>query len=423
MPNFPRTDLAVEAEAIHRRAAVTELPGVRAEETNRRGFSVTEVHVLAAAGENALCKPIGDYYTLALDPLLRREDDAFENAAQTLAELLRGVLPLMPDASVLVVGLGNRAITPDAVGPDAIDSVMVTRHLREQLPELEILEYEPMRAHCSFRIGGPARALVRPASAEETAAVCRIVRGGGAQPLLIGNGTNLLITDGDVDRIVVQMGERMADVARTDATHLRAGAGIPLARLAQAALGYGLAGLEFAHGIPGSLGGAVSMNAGAYGGEMKDVVVSTRYLDHDLNLCEAEGVAHDFGYRHSVFSDTDCVVLGSTLALTPGDPAEIRARMLDLSERRRRRQPLDLPSAGSTFKRPAGGYAAALIDAAGLKGYAGGGAQVSEKHAGFVVNRGGATFDDVLRLMDHIRSEVLRTSGVELEPEVKIIRG
>ena len=287
----------------------------------------------------------------------------------------------------------------------------IVRALREQLPELEILEYEPMRAHCSFRIGGPARALVRPASAEETAAVCRIVRDGGAQPLLIGNGTNLLITDGDVDRIVVQMGERMADVVCTDATHLRAGAGIPLARLAQAALGYGLAGLEFAHGIPGSLGGAVSMNAGAYGGEMKDIVVSTRYLDHDLNLCEAEGAAHDFGYRHSVFSDTDCVVLSSTLALTPGDPAEIRARMLDL------------PSAGSTFKRPAGGYAAALIDAAGLKGYAVGGAQVSEKHAGFVVNRGGATFDDVLRLMDHIRSEVLRTSGVELEPEVKIIRG
>ena len=142
----------------------------------------------------------------------------------------------------------------------------IVRALREQLPELEILEYEPMRAHCSFRIGGPARALVRPASAEETAAVCRIVRGGGAQPLLIGNGTNLLITDGDVDRIVVQMGERMADVARTDATHLRAGAGIPLARLAQAALGYGLAGLEFAHGIPGSLGGAVTMPIWAISG-------------------------------------------------------------------------------------------------------------------------------------------------------------
>ena len=158
MPNFPRTDLAVEAEAIHRSAAaVTELPGVRAEETNRRGFSVTEVHVLDAAGENALCKPIGDYYTLALDPLLRREDDAFENAAQTLAELLRGVLPLMPDASVLVVGLGNRAITPDAVGPDAIDSVMVTRHLREQLPE-HFGQFRPVAALAA----GAAQQLKKP---------------------------------------------------------------------------------------------------------------------------------------------------------------------------------------------------------------------------------------------------------------------
>ena len=148
-------------------------------------------------------------------------------------------------------------------------------------------------------------------------------------------------------------GTETYDVARTDATHLRAGAGIPLARLAQAALGYGLAGLEFAHGIPGSLGGAVSMNAGAYGGEMKDIVVSTRYLDHDLNLCEAVGAAHDFGYRHSVFSDTDCVVLGSTLALTPGDPAEIRARMLDLSERRASRSSCRARAARSSAPRGA----------------------------------------------------------------------
>ena len=156
---------------------------------------------------------------------------------------------------------------------------LIVRALRAQCPGLEILEHEPMRAHCSFRIGGPARALVRPVSAEETAAVCRIVREGGAQPLIIGNGTNLLITDGALERIVVQMGDNMAAVTQPDATHLSAGAGIPLARLAQAALSCGLAGLEFAHGIPGSLGGAVSMNAGAYGGEMKDVVVSTRYLD------------------------------------------------------------------------------------------------------------------------------------------------
>ena len=162
MPNFPRTDLAVEAEAIHRSAAaVTELPGVRAEETERRGFAVTEVHVLDVAGENALCKPIGDYYTLALDPLLRREDDAFENAAQTLAELLRGVLPLMPDASVLVVGLGNRAITPDAVGPDAIDSVMVTRHLREQLPE-HFGQFRSVAALAAGVLGIPVAAIGLP---------------------------------------------------------------------------------------------------------------------------------------------------------------------------------------------------------------------------------------------------------------------
>ena len=162
MPNFPRTDLAVEAEAIHRSAAaVTELPGVRAEETERRGFAVTEVHVLDVAGKNALCKPIGDYYTLALDPLLRREDDAFENAAQTLAELLRGVLPLMPDASVLVVGLGNRAITPDAVGPDAIDSVMVTRHLREQLPE-HFGQFRSVAALAAGVLGIPVAAIGLP---------------------------------------------------------------------------------------------------------------------------------------------------------------------------------------------------------------------------------------------------------------------
>lgn len=296
----------------------------------------------------------------------------------------------------------------------------IVRALRAQLPELEILEYEPMRAHCSFRIGGPARALVRPASAEETAAVCRIVREGGAQPLLIGNGTNLLVTDGEVHRIVVQMGERMADVTRADETHLCAGAGIPLARLAQAALGYGLAGLEFAHGIPGSLGGAVSMNAGAYGGEMKDVVVSTRYLDRELNLREAVGAEHAFGYRHSVFSDTDCVVLGSTLALTPDDPAAIQARMRDLSERRRSRQPLELPSAGSTFKRPEGCFVGQLVQEAGLRGYRVGGAQVSEKHTGFVVNAGGATAADVRRLIADVQERVRESAGVELVPEVRL---
>ena len=299
----------------------------------------------------------------------------------------------------------------------------VVRRLREQLPALTILENEPMRAHCSFRIGGPVRALAQPSSAEETAALCRILRSADVTPLIIGNGTNLLVTDAELNRIVIQMGDNMAEAGQTGPDTLQAGCGIPLARLAQTALACGLGGMEFAHGIPGSLGGSVSMNAGAYGGEMKDIVVTTQYLDESLEVREVHGAAHDFGYRHSRFSDTGAVILASTLRLTPGDPAAIRARMAELSEKRRASQPLELPSAGSTFKRPVGGYAAALIEQAGLKGYTVGGAQVSEKHAGFVVNRGGATFDDVLRLIDHIRAEVLRTSGIELETEVKIIRG
>lgn len=299
----------------------------------------------------------------------------------------------------------------------------IVRALREQLPELEILEYEPMRAHCSFRIGGPARALVRPASAEETAAVCRIVRDGGAQPLLIGNGTNLLITDGDVDRIVVQMGERMADVARTDATHLRAGAGIPLARLAQAALGYGLAGLEFAHGIPGTVGGGVCMNAGAYGGEMKQVLRSAAVLFPEEGIRTLSCEELNLSYRHSLLTEhPEAVVLYAEFELTPGDPEAIRAAMRELMAKRKASQPLEWPSAGSTFKRPEGHFAGTLIDQCGLKGLTVGGAQVSEKHAGFLINRGGATFADMAELIRQVQQRVLEETGVTLEPEVKIVK-
>ena len=294
--------------------------------------------------------------------------------------------------------------------------------IHAEIPELLILEHEPMSKHTSFRIGGPVRALVQPQSAEEVSAVCRLLRDAGVKPLILGNGTNLLVTDEPLNRVAVQFGERMSAIVPEGETGLRAECGVTLARLAGEAQRLGLAGLEFAHGIPGSLGGGVSMDAGAYGGELKDVVVSTRYLDEELNERECVGDEHDFAYRHSRFSDTDCVILESTVRLTPDDPDAIMERMMTLREKRRASQPLEMPSAGSTFKRPVGGYAAALIDQAGLKGYAIGGAQVSEKHAGFVINRGGATFDDVMRLIDHIRSEVLRTSGIELETEVKIIR-
>ncbi len=299
---------------------------------------------------------------------------------------------------------------------------LLVSELRKALPELLILENEPMSKHTSFRIGGPVRALVQPQSAEEVSAVCRLLRDAGVKPLILGNGTNLLVTDEPLNRVAVQFGERMSAIVPEGETGLRAECGVTLARLAGEAQRLGLAGLEFAHGIPGSLGGGVSMDAGAYGGELKDVVVSTRYLDEDLNLCECVGDEHDFAYRHSRFSDTDCVILESTVRLTPDDPEAIMERMMTLREKRRASQPLEMPSAGSTFKRPVGGYAAALIDQAGLKGYAIGGAQVSEKHGGFVINRGGATFDDVLRLIEHIRETVYRNSGITLETEVKIIR-
>ena len=299
---------------------------------------------------------------------------------------------------------------------------LIVSRLREALPALSILENEPMSKHTSFRIGGPVRAMVQPASIDETEAVCRVLREAGVQPLVIGNGTNLLVTDRPLDRIVLQFGERFAAFEDLGENRIRAQAGITLARFAGEAQRLGLAGLEFAHGIPGSLGGGVSMDAGAYGGELKDVVTETRYLNEALELCTAVGEEHDFRYRHSAFSDTDRIILDSTVTLTPDDPAAILERMMVLRARRSASQPLDMPSAGSTFKRPVGGYAAALIDQAGLKGFGIGGAQVSEKHGGFVINRGGATFDDVLRLIEHIREEVFKMSGITLETEVKIIR-
>lgn len=296
------------------------------------------------------------------------------------------------------------------------------RQIHDYLPDLKWAADEPMAKHTSFRIGGPAKRMAFPKTREQLVVLMGFLQDAGVKPLLIGNGTNLLVADKGLDTVVIDTSAELSHIELTDEGEIAADAGVSLTKLALFAWENGLTGLEFAHGIPGSLGGAVSMNAGAYGGEMKDVVVSTRYLDHDLNLCEAEGVAHDFGYRHSVFSDTDCVVLGSTLALTPGDPAEIRARMLDLSERRRSRQPLDLPSAGSTFKRPTGYYAGPLIEGCGLKGCRVGGAEVSSKHAGFVVNVGGATCADVLALIEKVQKTVYDAHGVMLEPEVKIIR-
>lgn len=294
--------------------------------------------------------------------------------------------------------------------------------IRAALPGLELFENEPMSAHCSFRIGGPARLMCCPGTAEEAAALLRLLHESGAPFELMGNGTNLLVPDEGLDKVVVRLGEAMSEAISLGDGHIRAGAGITLAKLAVFAANEGLSGLEFAHGIPGSLGGAVFMNAGAYGGEMKDVLESVEYADTDGVVRSVPASELGFSYRHSAFEGTKRLVTAATVRLAPKEPEEIKARMRQLMEKRRASQPLDVPSAGSTFKRPVGGYAAALIDEAGLKGFAIGGAQVSEKHAGFVVNRGGASFEDVIRLMEHIKKTVYDRSGIMLEPEVRILK-
>ena len=294
--------------------------------------------------------------------------------------------------------------------------------LRAAFPTLAVRENEPLARHCSFRIGGPAAVMLLPDSADGLAELCRWLRERGVKPFLLGNGTNMLFPDGGLDRIVVKTapGAGRIDV---DGTRVTAEAGATLAHTASEALAAGLTGFEFAHGIPGSVGGGVVMNAGAYGGELKDVVAVTEYLDESMQRRVLRGTEHDFAYRHSFFSDREAIVLRTVFSLTKGDPEAISARMRELADKRRNSQPLDMPSAGSTFKRPTGGFAAALIDEAGLKGFSVGGAQVSPKHAGFVVNTGGATCDDVLRLIEHIQKTVLDRSGIALEPEVRIIRG
>ncbi len=285
---------------------------------------------------------------------------------------------------------------------------------------VKILEDEPMSRHTSFKIGGPAFFLL-PESAADMEKIFRLALMCGVRPLVVGNGTNLLVTDEPLEIPVISTGG-MCGAEMTGEKEITAEAGIPMGRLAVFAAGKGLTGLEFAHGIPGTLGGGVFMNAGAYGGEIKDAAVKTAYLDGDGQLREAIGPEQDFSYRHSAFSGGGKVILKTVLALRKGEPEKIREKMAELNKKRRASQPLELPSAGSTFKRPKEGYAAALIDQAGLKGRCSGGAQVSEKHGGFIVNRGGATFDDVMRLIEIVQSEVLRQFNIELEPEVRIIR-
>mgnify|MGYP005759523477 FL=1 len=292
--------------------------------------------------------------------------------------------------------------------------------LRTRRPELELRENEPMSRHTTFRIGGPARLMALPRDRKEAAAAVRAAAELGIRPFFLGNGSNLLVADGGYEGFIVKL--TGLDQTRVVNRRLRAESGISLARLAMAAWGRGLTGLEFAHGIPGTLGGGVAMNAGAYGGEMSQVLTAVTFLDEAGQVITLPAQECALTYRHSLFTDhPERLILEAEFELAQGVPTLIKIRMDELAQKRRAKQPLDQPSAGSTFKRPEGHFAAALIEQCGLKGLSVGGAQVSEKHAGFVVNRGGATAEDVLRLMEQVRERVLRDTGVELEPEVKLL--
>ena len=291
------------------------------------------------------------------------------------------------------------------------------------LPDLEMTAEEPMSRHTSFRIGGPARRMAFPKRPEQVVLLVDFARQCGARPLVIGNGTNLLCPDRGLDRLVIDLSAGLTELEEgQESGTIRAACGVSLARLASFACDLGLTGLEFAHGIPGTLGGALAMNAGAYGGEMCQVVERVHVLFPDEGIRLLTGEEMDFRYRGSLLTDRpDAVALDAVVRLAPGDKESIRAQMRELMGRRKASQPLEYPSAGSTFKRPMGHFAGTLIDQCGLKGLTVGGAQVSEKHAGFVINRGGATCADVLALMEQVRRRVLDATGVTLEPEVRIV--
>ncbi|MDD6637353.1 MAG: UDP-N-acetylmuramate dehydrogenase [Lachnospiraceae bacterium] len=289
----------------------------------------------------------------------------------------------------------------------------------EAMPELVIRTEEPMSKHTTFRIGGAAEVFAAP-DARELPQLLAMAKGADVPVTVIGNGSNLLVGDRGIRGLVIEIGERMSEV-RIEGTILVAGAGALLSKAAQTAAAAGLGGLEFAAGIPGSVGGAVVMNAGAYGGEMKDVLQSVKVLTEEGELLILTTEELELGYRHSCVPERKYIVVEATMELAAKPEEEIRAYMAELRAKRIEKQPLEYPSAGSTFKRPEGYFAGKLIMDAGLRGYTVGGAQVSEKHCGFVINKGDATAADVRQLMQDVHDRVKEQFDVELEPEVKLI--
>lgn len=292
---------------------------------------------------------------------------------------------------------------------------------RAEVPGCTVLENEPMSRHTTFRIGGPARWFLQPEDHDQAGAILRLCHGRGVTPFLLGNGSNLLVSDRGYDGVILSTAAMDCFVTAAGETTIYADSGVSLPRLAAFAAEQGLSGLEFAAGIPGSVGGGVRMNAGAYGGELCQVLERVDYLDETGTLHTAAPEECHFSYRRSIFCKKPWLITGALFVLTPGNKAEIQGRMAELNRRRREKQPLEFPSAGSTFKRPVDYFAAALIEECGLKGLRVGDAQVSEKHAGFVINRGSATCAQVLELVQTVRDKVLARSGVLLEPEIEIL--
>lgn len=277
------------------------------------------------------------------------------------------------------------------------------------------LENEPMKAHTTFKIGGPAELFIECSDIDRLGELLPAVKDSGTKLTVIGNGSNLLVSDSGIKGVVLCICDSKVSVSGNTVT---AASGTKLSKVCITACDASLKGLEFAWGIPGSVGGAVYMNAGAYGGEMSQVVSACTSVTRNGEIVKRTVSELDFGYRTSVFKNTDEIILSAEFKLSFGEKAEIRSLMEDYIGRRKSKQPLEYPSAGSTFKRPVGNFAGALIEQCGLKGCSFGGAEVSEKHAGFIINKGGATCEDVRRLVEHIKTTVQKNTGVTLETEI-----
>ena len=292
--------------------------------------------------------------------------------------------------------------------------------MRAFLPDIKLCFNESMAKHTSFRIGGEAEVMAFPKNREELAELLKVSVLLDTKPAILGAGTNVLAPDEGLRGLVICLKDALDGMERLDETHIRVMAGVTMTRAAMFAAGLGLSGLEFAHGIPGSVGGGVYMNAGAYGGEICQVCEQVEVMDFQGNLSVWDNVQMGFSYRHSLLQERQAIVVSALFRLEKKDPRQIRDCMKELMAKRSASQPLDLPSAGSAFKRPQGGYAAALIDQAGLRGYRVGGAAIAQKHAGFAVNLGGATARDVRQLLEQVSEIVYEKSGIRLEPEIRI---